>query len=264
MNLVHFSKYHGAGNDFILIDNRDLVFNVNSQYIRMLCDRHFGIGADGLMLLENHSEFDFTMRYFNADGGEATLCGNGGRCISAFAHQLGVVGSTAFFLASDGPHKAQIFPNGLSYMVELQMNDIVRDTVDSDYSFLNTGSPHHVQWVDEVSNMEVFQHGSQIRFSEHYKGIGGTNVNFVEILDSNQLKIRTYERGVENETLACGTGAVASAILFALKNNLKEGPVVLRAVGGDLTVNFSIEPNNVTNIVLSGPAVKVFEGTIKF
>ncbi len=260
---VNFSKYHGAGNDFILIDNRDGVYDFDYQFVRLLCDRHFGVGADGLMLLENHSEYDFTMRYFNSDGAEATLCGNGGRCICAFANQLGIVDSTASFWASDGLHLAQIQKDGSNFHIDLLMKDIPLDSVDNAFDFINTGSPHFVQWVNDVTEAQVFQLGAEIRYSNRFASVGGTNVNFVQVLDFNRLKIRTYERGVENETLACGTGAVASAILHALKNGLKNGPISLNASGGDLTVNFILEEKTITNIVLSGPAVQVFDGTFK-
>lgn len=260
---LEFKKYHGAGNDFIIIDNRSSFFMGNKELVKFLCDRHFGIGADGLMLLENHPKKDFLMRYFNADGGEATLCGNGGRCIVAFAHCLGIINESTEFMAMDGVHKANVKKHEDYFYVELQMNDVDLEGINSNFDFLNTGSPHHISWVDDVEQTEVFVEGKSIRYSDRYTSIGGANVNFVEPISKNRIKIRTYERGVEDETLACGTGSTAAAILYALKNNFTESIIEVEAIGGELQVKFEKNGNRVQNIFLSGPAKEVFCGRIE-
>lgn len=261
--ILNFSKYHGAGNDFILIDNRLNHFSCNQEKIAFLCDRHFGIGADGLMLLENHQDYDFTMRYFNSDGLEATLCGNGGRCIVAFAHQLKIVGEHLKFMAADGPHSAKIEKGQTEFYVHLQMKEIDLSVVDSNFTFLNTGSPHHIEWLDSVEHIDVVKNGADIRYSDVYTKIGGTNVNFIEVVNDSKIKIRTYERGVEAETLACGTGSTAAAILFGYKSGLTKAQILVSAIGGELLVSYQIVNNMAKEVVLSGPARYVFSGTIE-
>lgn len=260
--IINFYKYHGAGNDFVLIDNRLKDFPVTKETIMFLCDRHFGIGADGLMLLENHPEMDFTMRYFNSDGGEATLCGNGGRCIVAFAHYLGLITENTHFMAVDGPHFAKLSVNEGAYFVQLKMKEIDTNLISDSFTFLNTGSPHHIEWVDNVMSIDINQQGKKIRNLDRFKKMGGTNVNFIQVVDGKTLKIRTYERGVEDETLACGTGSTAAAILYAVKNKLANSSIDIQAVGGKLNVSFEFDKNLVTNIFLSGPAVQSFKGSI--
>ena len=218
---LNFSKYHGAGNDFILIDNRKGNIYLSNKQIQTLCTRRFGIGADGLMILENDNSNDFRMKYYNCDGNESTMCGNGGRCIVAFAYDLGIIKEETIFSAIDGKHHAIInkkHKNGI-YDISLEMNNVSEvKIINNTTFFLDTGSPHHVIFTKNIDNLNVDQEGRLIRNSELYKNIGGTNVNFIEIID-NELKIRTFERGVEGETHACGTGATAAAIAYALKEN---------------------------------------------
>jgi len=256
-----FYKYHGTGNDFILIDNRDRHFDSNdTKTIKFLCDRHFGIGADGLMLLEEHDELDFTMRYFNSDGNEATMCGNGGRCISAFAVHSGLIKDPGHFrfMAVDGIHEAK-YSDGI---VSLKMSDVNNITYNKEYLFLDTGSPHHVSFVEDIDKSDVFNSGRKIRYSEKYVKQGGTNVNFVEQTDADSIKVRTYERGVENETLSCGTGVVASAISAAVRQGFgNHFKVEVR--GGVLSVDFELDNDKkAKNIWLTGPATFVFKGEI--
>ncbi len=257
---INFRKYQGAGNDFIIIDNRNGKFDYqNTTLISFLCHRRFGIGADGLMLLENDPEYSFKMRYYNSDGKEASMCGNGGRCISAYAAETGVITYADHFIfnAVDGIHEAS-YKNG---MVELKMQDVNSINIKENAYFLNTGSPHHVTFVKDLAALNVFEEGKAIRYSNEYKA-EGTNVNFVNILANNEIHVRTYERGVEDETLACGTGAVASAICTAIQ--LNEGnDFKIKVEGGDLRVSFDrVNNNHFTNIFLEGPATFVFEGSI--
>ena len=257
MNLL-FYKYQGAGNDFIMVDNRLLSFPKNNQnIINNLCDRRFGIGADGLILLENSNTYDFKMIYFNADGKEGTMCGNGGRCIVAFAKQLKIIDVKANFEAIDGIHFASIKND----LVSLQMMDINHIDIFKTHTFLNTGSPHHITFQDNINNINVKEEGSKIRYGNPYFE-EGTNVNFVEQINDNSFKMRTYERGVEDETLACGTGATAVAIAANKLNKTKDNHVKLSVLGGNLEVSFSKEKDSYKNVFLTGPAVKVFKGNI--
>lgn len=257
MNLS-FYKYQGTGNDFIIIDNRSNVFpKDNVTLINKLCNRYFGIGADGFILLENDDKSDFKMIYFNADGNESTMCGNGGRCIVAFAHFLGLFKNETTFNAIDGLHYASINNNEVS----LQMIDVNSVDIKNDYVFTNTGSPHHVQLVDNLDNFNVFTEGKKIR-NEVY-GLEGSNVNFVEQINENTFKVRTYERGVENETLACGTGVTAVAIAMYATNKTTNNVITLPVKGGTLEVSFEEKNNNYTNVFLKGPATFVFKGEIE-
>ena len=255
---IKFYKYQGAGNDFVMIDNRDNNFPVNTATIAKLCDRNFGIGGDGLILLENDSEQDFKMVYFNSDGNESTMCGNGGRCIVRFAHDLEVTSDNMTFNAIDGLHHAKV--DGET--IRLQMIDINEVEDHDSYLFMNTGSPHHVEFVDNVKNVDVFNRGKAIRNGAPYYE-KGSNVNFVEVLPNNQLKIRTYERGVEDETLACGTGITAAAIASYVRGFVQSNNVAIEALGGKLSVNFDEKNNTFENVWLNGPAVRVFEGEIE-
>ena len=258
---LEFSKYHGAGNDFILIDNRDKNIALTKKDIAKLCHRRFGIGADGLMILELESNFDFRMVYYNSDGKEGSMCGNGGRCIAAFAYKLGLINTEANFIAIDGEHTASInsiINNDLD--ISLKMNDVKEISEDNGTYFLDTGSPHHIAFVDNVSEINVLEEGKEIRYSQKYAKTNGTNVNFVS-QSENGLKIRTYERGVEDETLACGTGATAAAIAYAKKNKLFNKEIILQAIGGVLRLKFDNDSNTFSNIILSGPAQWVFDGT---
>jgi len=257
MNL-HFYKYQGAGNDFIMVDNRALLFPKNNQtVISKLCDRKFGIGADGLILLEDSNPLDFKMIYFNADGKEGTMCGNGGRCIVAFAKELNIIENNTTFEAVDGAHSA----NFKKDLISLKMADINTVEEFKNHTFLNTGSPHHILFQSDIDTVNVKEKGAEIRYGKPYFE-EGTNVNFVEQIDDNSFKIRTYERGVEDETLACGTGATAVAIAANKTKKTNANHIKLEVLGGKLEVSFKIENHNYTNIFLTGPAVKVFEGNI--
>jgi len=252
-----FYKYHGTGNDFILIDNRDGKTSLSTTQIAQMCHRRFGIGADGLMLLEHADGYDFRMVYYNADGNESTMCGNGGRCITAFAKHLGIIDARARFLAIDGPHMATIKENGL---IDLKMNDVKDINIQDGYTLLNTGSPHYVLWVNDVANTNVYAGGKSIRNRPEYQP-GGTNVNFVQSLDG-KLSVRTYERGVEDETLSCGTGVTAAAIA-ATCNATGDYKTAIKTPGGDLEVSFTKNtPLSATHVILSGPAVFVFKGEV--
>jgi diaminopimelate epimerase len=256
--VLHFYKYQGTGNDFILFDNRDGKHpNLTAQQYNKLCDRKFGIGADGVMLLEHVEGYDFRMVYFNSDGSESTMCGNGGRCIVRFAESLGLVVGSANFLAVDGPHYAKISDSEIA----LQMIDL-NSFKESAGSFeLNTGSPHIVQWVQNLAEYDVVEKGKSIRYSEAYmpKGI---NVNFVED-GSEGLQVRTYERGVEDETLSCGTGVTAVAIANALKNNIfgTHNQTIITP-GGTLNVRYNRTNEGFKEVFLIGPATFVFEGNV--
>jgi len=255
---LHFYKYHGTGNDFILIDNRTAFFEINNQkLIANLCDRHFGIGADGLILLENSKDYDFNMRYYNSDGNESSMCGNGGRCVVAFAKKLGVIENKTTFTAIDGLHAATI--SGV--LVALQMKNIEEITIFESHTFLDTGSPHHVTLVDDVAEYEVVNNGRKVRNGAPYFE-KGTNVNFVEQINTNTFKVRTYERGVEDETLSCGTGVTAVAIAMYENSKTKEENIKLETQGGLLEVSFTKEENHYTNVFLKGPTKLVFEGDI--
>lgn len=256
---INFFKYQGTGNDFILIDNRDMQFNRKDHaLVAKLCDRRFGIGADGLMLLQNATGYDFEMVYYNSDGNESSMCGNGGRCIVEFARTLGLVKDKAFFLATDGEHEAIVKPGFIS----LKMNNVSKVEQTAGYSYLNTGSPHYVEFVNDVENYNVFEKGRAIRNSERFKA-EGTNVNFVE-KKYNQLFVRTYERGVEAETYSCGTGVTAAALVAALKHvSTTETFCEIKTLGGDLKVTFQQHPDHsFTDIWLEGPATFVFKGSI--
>ncbi len=260
---IDFYKYQGTGNDFVIIDNRNGNFDSqNIQLVSFLCDRRMGIGADGLMLLENNDKpgIDFTMRYFNSDGREASMCGNGGRCIAAFAvHQKAVSNNDKFlFDAVDGLHEAS-YNNGI---VSLKMTNVDSITNGNGYYFLDTGSPHYVAHMNDIDSVNIVNYGSEIRYSDQFKP-GGTNVNIVEVLTDSHIKVRTYERGVEDETYSCGTGVVASAISTFVKNN-KSKTFDIDVKGGKLKVNFDGDVSNgFTDIWLTGPATFVFKGSIE-
>lgn len=256
---MKFHKYHGTGNDFILIDNRDGMVSLSAEIISKLCHRRFGIGADGLILLNSSERFDFDMRYFNADGGEGSMCGNGGRCITAFARSLGLISEKCSFSAIDGIHNSEITKITEKITeVSLQMQDVDDYKVIDEHFFLDTGSPQYVIFSDSISQMDVVSLGRKIRndvkFSPH-----GTNVNFVEI-QINGIYVRTFERGVEDETLSCGTGVTASVLAFGIKNGISKGIVDVKTRGGALQVNFNKEGSLFTNICLIGPAQSVFQG----
>lgn len=255
---LSFQKYHGAGNDFVIVDNRNMIFPAdNIAYIAWLCDRRFGIGADGLMLLQDCFGYDFEMRYFNSDGREASMCGNGGRCIAAFASKLGIIQSNATFLAVDGPHETVLESDG---DINLRMSDVSGIDISGSEYWLDTGSPHFVRFVDTLEDLDVYTEGQAVRYSDRFRE-KGTNVNFVQ-QNGMQLTVYTYERGVEAETLACGTGITASALSAAIKTGTDEGVFAVKAKGGNLSVSFKRSGFGFTDIWLKGPAELVFEGRI--
>lgn len=256
---IEFFKYQGAGNDFVMIDNRDLRFpKTDFKLVEKLCDRRFGVGGDGLILLENDNSYDFNMVYYNADGHEGTMCGNGGRCCVAFAKQLGVIENKTEFIAVDGEHDATIDND----LVNLRMMNVEFVAENENHYFLDTGSPHHVEFTKDVASIDVQNRGSEIRNGAPYFE-KGTNVNFAENLGNNTIKVRTFERGVEGETLACGTGVTAVAISAYKEGILNGNTVKLNVEGGKLEVTFEETENGFENIFLKGPAEFVFAGKIE-
>ncbi len=254
-----FYKYHGNGNDFIIADNRSQAIPYSDQALmRILCNRNFGIGADGLMLLENKPGYDFLMRYFNSDGREGSMCGNGGRCIVHFAKELGIIDRKAVFSGIDGSHEAMIDPEGT---VRLRLQDVTGVETDGPAYVLNTGSPHYVVFAGNIEHLDVLKAGREIRYSKKYYE-DGINVNFVELL-SEGIRIRTYERGVENETLACGTGSVAAALCTMAGKESGRKNIRVETRGGLLEVNFMKTGESAfSDIWLKGPVKKVFHGTL--
>lgn len=252
-----FYKFQGTGNDFILLDNRDNLYNdISQEQVTLLCDRHFGIGADGLMLLNHKEGYDFEMIYFNADGKPGSMCGNGGRCIVKFAAMLGIKKKEYSFLATDGVHDAEM---DLNKEVSLKMKDVQEVNFLLNYFLLNTGSPHYVKYIKEAENIDVVTEGRKIRNSKLFVE-NGVNVNFVEVLSDDKIFVRTYERGVEAETLSCGTGVTASALISA-HNEKGFNRVEVKTIGGNLSVEFEkMSETEFTDIWLSGPAEFVFSG----
>ena len=255
--VLKFSKYQGAGNNFVMVDNRTKTFpKGNTDIISYLCDRNFGIGADGVILLEEDAETDFRMVYYNPDGTE-TMCGNGGRCAVAFARDLGIIQNETSFNAFDGLHFASIDDEEIS----LQMIDVNHVDKKSEYIFLNTGTPHHVQLVDSLKNYPVFENGRKLRYELY--GEKGSNINFVEQIDPSTFRVRTYEKGVENETLACGTGVTAVAIAMFETKMTDAQKIALPVEGGILKVSFDYKDGSYSNVFLTGPAKFIFEGSIE-
>ncbi len=261
--LFPFFKYHGTGNDFIIIDNRTDFFSGDARLIARLCDRRFGIGADGMLLLGHAEGYDFKMTYYNADGSPATMCGNGGRCMAAFARLLNPGKAYFLFLAGDGPHQAQIMRDGNGIdTVRLSMRDVDNPGHEKRDYILNTGSPHFVRFLRNVNqeDFDLVAEARSIRYNERY-ATEGINVDFVSPAPDG-IMVRTYERGVEDETLSCGTGVTASAIAWAMEYGLTTGPVKIESRGGTLTVDFTRQGNRFTEVYLTGPAVLVYQGEI--
>ncbi len=257
---VHFYKYQGTGNDFIILDNRNGEYShLSTQQVNFLCNRRFGIGADGLMLLNNAQGYDFDMKYYNADGREGSMCGNGGRCLVKFAYHLGIHKPTYVFNAIDGEHQAEIDLDGT---VSLKMRDVDSIKRYNDDQLLDTGSPHYVKFVTDIDRYDVFKNGRTIRNSDKFVQ-DGINVNFVEQVGDDEIFVRTYERGVEDETLSCGTGVTAAAIAcYHNENGFND--VMVHTRGGRLNVEYDRnEDESYSNVWLSGPAEKVYEGTIE-
>jgi diaminopimelate epimerase len=259
--LVHFSKYHGTGNDFVMIDGRKLDFPFKDKaLIHRICHRRFGVGADGLIVLEGSDEYDFTMRYFNADGGEGTMCGNGGRCIVAFARKLGIAGMETIFEGIDGIHEASILSDG---RIRLKLREVAGIQKLEDGYLLDTGSPHFVKFMDNLEQVAMDIEGKEIRHQARF-GEGGVNVNYVEATQADRLFVRTFERGVEAETWSCGTGVAAAAISSCVHHQSENTSCQIVTKGGKLEVSFQAESNlRFTDIFLSGPASHVYDGTIQ-
>jgi diaminopimelate epimerase len=256
--VIPFNKYHGTGNDFIIIDNRKSLFNpADTKLINRLCHRRFGIGADGLILISTLKDYDFEMKYFNSDGNEGSMCGNGGRCAAWFAYKSGIAGNKQRFLTFDGKHEALI----LNELVRLQMNNVAGFSLVNGSYFLNTGSPHFVKFIKNVKDFDVFNEGKELRWSEKFAP-DGTNVNFAEVFDYG-IFVRTFERGVEDETLSCGTGVTASAIASVLAGYFDTNIVHVKTLGGNLSVEFKVNKDKITDIWLSGPATFVYDGKIE-
>lgn len=261
-----FSKYEGTGNDFIIIDNRDKIFDEkNFLTIQKLCNRRFGIGADGLLLLNLSEKYNYNMEYFNADGKIGSMCGNGGRCLAAFAKRFGIINTGAIFDAIDGIHYARIEKfdeKNFNAIVTLKMSNVKDIETGNDFYYLNTGSPHYVKFVNDPDKVDVISEGKKIRYNDRFRETG-TNVNFISF-KNEKIYIRTYERGVEDETLSCGTGAVASALAVAAKgllNGKMKGSLITK--GGNLAVSFEKTKDGFENVFLEGPATFVFDGEIE-
>ena len=258
---INFFKYQGTGNDFVLIDDRNKVFPASDQaLIGKLCHRRFGIGADGLILLQNDPDYDFRMVYFNADGAEGSMCGNGGRCIVQFAHDLGLFENKTHFIAVDGEHLAEVKDEEIF----LKMSDVSGIEDRESVAYLNTGSPHVVRFVTDLNDLDVVdvvKDGRRMRHDVRFAP-GGTNVNYVQSINDHILFVRTYERGVEDETYSCGTGVTAVALVAHQQLGMS-APVSIQTIGGNLRVSFNANPNGqFDSIYLIGPARLVFSGTI--
>ena len=257
---ISFQKYQGTGNDFIILDNRDNRYDtLTKTQVAFLCHRRFGIGADGLMLLNRDMEYDFRMIYFNADGKEGSMCGNGGRCLVKFAYDNGMVQSQYSFIATDGAHEAEV---DISGKVRLKMKDVSSVSDEADHYILDTGSPHYVKFVQGLNDLEVKDEGRRIRYSKAFNA-KGINVNFVEEIDDHTIFVRTYERGVEDETYSCGTGVTASALVAAHNDN-SFNEIDVKTMGGDLSVEFNaVDKEGFNNIWLIGPAEHVYSGELE-
>ena len=262
---IQFYKYQGTGNDFVILDNRDLNFNYNNtEFISSICDRRYGIGSDGLILIEDNNDLDFTMKYFNSDGSELGMCGNGARCVIQFAKKLGIIKNSATFQASDGVHQAEIIENNY---VRVKMNDIDMsnyDLIDKNFDniYLYNGSPHLVINSNDINKIDVFNEGRKIRYGDKYKD-EGVNINFIEFNSNSSLcKVRTYERGVEDETLSCGTGAVAVAVVLNYSKIINKEEVIISMKGGNLKVSFNRVGDNFSNIWLYGAVAEIYKGEI--
>lgn len=255
--MITFYKYQGTGNDFIIIDNRENLVQLTKEQVNFLCNRKFGIGADGLMFLQNKEGYDFEMKYYNADGNESTMCGNGGRCLTKFAFDMGIKKEKYRFIAVDGEHESFFEANG---WVDLKMKDVneIKDYWGD--QILNTGSPHYVRISKDVENKDVYTEGREIRYNGDFAA-KGINVNFVKLI-ADTIFVRTYERGVENETLSCGTGVTASALVTS--NDDPHQRIKVQTIGGNLAVEFDkLSPTSFQNIYLCGPATFVFKGAVE-
>ena len=255
-----FYKYHGTGNDFIIIDNyHQAAPPLSGKQIKDICSRHFGVGADGLMFLCKKEGYDFEMQYYNSDGKSSSMCGNGGRCLVKFAHHLGIHKDVYHFTAMDGGHEAELESDGT---VSLKMQDVHKVEVHASHAILNTGSPHFIKFAADVDEIDVVSTGREIRYSDAFKA-EGINVSFVESIGEDSIYMRTYERGVEDETLSCGTGVTAAALISAHNDN-GFNTVEVKTPGGRLSVEFDkVDDQHFENIWLCGPAEFVFKGEIE-
>lgn len=254
---VPFYKYHGAGNDFVIIDRSEVPFELSVNQIKQICERRYGIGADGLMFYDSHNQLDFKMTYFNSDGSESSFCGNGARCIVQFGIDHKGLSETISFDFKGTPLGAK----RKNDLIEINMSNVSRvERLDNDNLFLDTGSPHQIVWVSEVDKIDVESEGRALR---HSFSPAGCNVNFVELLGEDKLAIRTYERGVEAETHACGTGITAAAIAAYFDQKIATTEIELNALGGTLRVRFEPSNSGFVNIYLTGPAIQVFTGEIE-
>ena len=261
MKTINFEKFHGAGNDFIMISDMDKSIRLEKEEIKLICHRRFGIGADGLIIVRPAAEADYHMHYYNSDGKESTMCGNGGRCVVAFTYMNDIAGISQKFTGPDGVHQAKIIKTeGNNSRITLQLKDVDAISHGEGYYILNTGSPHYVAFSHGIENTDIKSLGRKIRFSQQFAP-EGLNVNFVEEI-SGKLYVRTYERGVEDETLSCGTGVTASALAYAENKNLPQGAISIITKGGELQVSFNKENQKYCNVWLTGPTKKVFEGII--
>lgn len=252
-----FTKYHGTGNDFIMVDCTSATkLELDNEQISALCDRRFGIGADGVILISKHPTLDFTMTYYNSDGSQS-FCGNGARCAVHFANSLGMFKALANFEAIDGLHKASINEN----IIALEMNKVEGFKKDETAFIIDTGSPHYIKFSADLDDENIVEYGKAIRYSDKYKK-EGINVNLVEVLADNHLDMLTYERGVEDETYSCGTGATAAALAYALVLDYDEVDVLINVKGGELAVKAERIGDSFDSIYLIGPAEKVFDGEI--
>lgn len=259
--VINFSKFHGAGNDFIMINATKNELLLSEELIFKMCDRRTGIGADGLIILSHSDNHDFRMKYYNCDGKESTFCGNGGRCIAAFAHRQGIIKNETTYEAVDGIHNAKILPTSHNeYKVELTMRDILSYELNENSLLIDTGSPHFVKKINNWQSLDVNREGAAIRYDKKISE-NGVNVDFL-YNDNGKIRIRTYERGVENETLACGTGVTASAIAASLWFGGNDIDIYTQIA--KLNVRFDMENNSFKNVVLSGPATHVFDGLFIF
>lgn len=256
MNL-HFSKYHGTGNDFIMVDcTSSHDFKLSSGQINQLCDRRFGIGADGIILIYKHPKYSFKMDYFNSDGSQS-FCGNGARCAAQFAYSLGMFDKTATFEAIDGQHTA----TKEKELIAIKMNDVPQIQKNNGTYVINTGSPHYIEFIKDLTSKNIVEYGKKIRYNAQYKK-EGINVNLVEVLGNNELEMLTYERGVEDETYSCGTGATAVALAYADMTNKKDFTLKIKVKGGKLSVKGKNTSNGFNAIFLIGPAERTFDGTV--
>jgi diaminopimelate epimerase len=266
--MIEFFKMNGSGNDFILIDNRTQVLDIQNipEFVKTVCERKVSVGADGLIIIENSEHADFLWRFFNADGSEVEMCGNGGRCAARFARIKGIAGDKLSFETKAGIIDAEVRGNE----VKLRLTDphsirtdfsVMIDDRPFEMNFINTGVPHVVHYVNDLDRFDVFNIGRAIRYHKEFHPTG-TNANFLESVDRHTIKVRTYERGVEDETLACGTGAVASALISSSKG-LAESPVDVRVKSNEiLKIHFRKTDTGFADIYLEGKTKVVYEGRI--